>query len=179
MQSGTTADRSMTFLRTDFKKRAIWEESVEKPAAKDFVARKVCTNKWNKVWGTSWSTIRCKERLRSYLAAVFRQATINLFTRSEIPWRFLSRAVLRWLSGGSCHVRKCLFKDLDDKKRYDSQSFNGHLHKKPSERKVEWGKNAGTNPCTRFPRASYFKKTCNVFQKHGGACAMWYPKYKR
>ncbi len=48
-QLGTTADRSMTFLGTDFKKRAIWQGSVEEPAAKDFVARKVCTIKWNKV----------------------------------------------------------------------------------------------------------------------------------
>ncbi len=49
IQLGTTADRSMMFLGTDFEKRAIWQGSVEEPAAKDFVARKVCTIEWNKV----------------------------------------------------------------------------------------------------------------------------------
>jgi hypothetical protein len=49
MQLSTTADQSMTFLGTDFKKRAIWQGSVEEPAAKDFVVRKVRTIEWNKV----------------------------------------------------------------------------------------------------------------------------------
>jgi hypothetical protein len=43
-------------------------------------------------------------------------------------------------------------------KRYVKRLSNGHLHEKPSQRKAEWGKNAGTNPGTRFPRASYFEK---------------------
>ncbi len=60
MQLGTTADQSMTFLGTDFVKHAIWQGSVEKPAAKDFVVRKVCTINWNKVLGTSWNAIRCE-----------------------------------------------------------------------------------------------------------------------
>ncbi len=42
-QLGTTADRSMPFLGTDLKKHAIWQGSVEEPAAKNFVARKVRT----------------------------------------------------------------------------------------------------------------------------------------
>jgi hypothetical protein len=66
------------FLRTDFEKRAIWQGSVEEPAAKDFVAGKVRTIEWNKMLGTSWNAIRCKERLRSHPAAVVRHATINL-----------------------------------------------------------------------------------------------------
>ncbi len=140
MQLGTTADRSITFLGTDFEKHAIWQGSVEKPTAKDFVARKVHTIEWNKVLGTSWSAIRCKECLRKRPAAVFRQATINLFTRLEIPWRFQSRAVLHWLSGGLCHARKCQFEDLGEKKRYDTWSFNGRLHEKPLQRKAEHGK---------------------------------------
>jgi hypothetical protein len=78
MQLGTTAGQSRTFLGTDFKKRAIWQGSVEEPAAKDFVVRKVRTIEWNKVLGTSWNAIRCKERLRSHPEAVIRQATINL-----------------------------------------------------------------------------------------------------
>jgi hypothetical protein len=63
----------MTSLETDFKKH------VEKPAAKDFVVRKVCTIEWNKVQGTIWNTIKCKECLRSHPEAVVRQATINLY----------------------------------------------------------------------------------------------------
>ncbi len=55
---------------------------------------------------------------------------------------------------------------------------NGHSHEKPSQRKAERGKNAGTYPGTRFPRASYFEKMRNVFQKHGGACTTWYPEYE-
>ncbi len=43
MQLGTTADRSTTFLGIDFEKRAVWQGSVEEPAAKDFVVRKVHT----------------------------------------------------------------------------------------------------------------------------------------
>ncbi len=78
-QLGTTANQSTTFLGTDFEKRAIWQGSVEEPAAKDFVARKVHTIEWNEVLGTSWNAIRCKEHLRSCPAAVVRQATINLF----------------------------------------------------------------------------------------------------
>ncbi len=76
-------------------------------------------------------------------------------------------------------MRKYQFEDLDEKKRYDTQLSNGRLHKKPSQRKAERGKNDGTNPGTRFPQASYFKKTPNVCQKHGGACTTWYLEYKR
>ncbi len=85
MQLGTTTNRSTTFLGTDFKKRAIWQGSVEEPAAKDFVARKIRTIEWNKVLGTSWNAIRCKERLRSHPAAVVRQATITLTHKFRNP----------------------------------------------------------------------------------------------
>jgi hypothetical protein len=54
-----------------------------------------------------------------------------LFTSLEIPRGFLSQAVLRRLIGGLCHARKCQFEDLYEKKRYDLQSPNGHLHEKP------------------------------------------------
>jgi hypothetical protein len=49
MHLGTTANQSLMFLGTDFEKRARWQGSVEKPAAKDFVARKVRTIDLNKV----------------------------------------------------------------------------------------------------------------------------------
>ncbi len=133
-QLGTAADWSITFLGTDFKKRAIWQGSVEEPAAKDFVARKVRTIKWNEVLGTSWNAIKCKECLRSRLAPVDTQATINLINELEIPLGFLSQAVLHWRSGGLCHARNCQFEDLDEKKRYDLRSPNGRSHEKHSER---------------------------------------------
>ncbi len=54
-----------------------------------------------------------------------------LFTSLEIPLGFLSRAVLHWLSRGLCHAKKCQFKDLCEKKRYDSRLPNGRSHEKP------------------------------------------------
>ena len=71
----------MTSLGTDFEVHAKWQESVEEPTAKDFVAREVRTIKLTKVLGTSWNVIKCKEHLRSRPAAVVRQATINLYSR--------------------------------------------------------------------------------------------------
>jgi hypothetical protein len=71
----------MTSLGTDFKKRAKWQGSDEEPAAKDFVARKVCTIKLNEVQETCWNAIKCKEHLSSHPEAVVRQATIKLYSR--------------------------------------------------------------------------------------------------
>ena len=71
----------MTSLGTDFKKHAKWQGYIEEPAVKDFVARKVCTIKLNKVQGTNWNVIKCQERLGSHSEAVIRQATINLDSR--------------------------------------------------------------------------------------------------
>ncbi len=43
-----------------------------------------------------------------------RQTSNNqpLFASLEILWGFLSQAVMHWLSGGLCHVRKCQFGNL-------------------------------------------------------------------
>jgi hypothetical protein len=68
----------MASLGTDFETHAKWQGSVEEPDAKDFVAKKVRTTVLNKVQGTSWNAIKCKERLGSHPEAVVRQATINL-----------------------------------------------------------------------------------------------------
>jgi hypothetical protein len=73
-------------LGTDFKEHAIWQGSIEEPAAKDFIARKVRTIKWNEVKGTIWNAIKCKEHLRSRPAAVVRQATINLIHEFGNPF---------------------------------------------------------------------------------------------
>jgi hypothetical protein len=86
MQLGTTANQRKRFLGTDFKKHAIWQGSVEEPAANDFVARKVRTIEWNEVQGTIWNAVKCKEHLRSCPAAVVRQATINLIHEFGNPF---------------------------------------------------------------------------------------------
>jgi hypothetical protein len=70
--------KDMTPLGTDFEMHAIWQGSVEDPAAKDFVARKARTIALSKALGTRQST---------------------LFTSLEIPWGFLIQAVLRSLAG--------------------------------------------------------------------------------
>jgi hypothetical protein len=68
----------MTSLGADSKTHAKWQGSVEKPTAKDFVARNVRTIELNEVQGTHWNANKCKEHLGSRPEAVVRQATINL-----------------------------------------------------------------------------------------------------
>jgi hypothetical protein len=53
----------MTSLGTDFETHAKLQGSIEEPAAKDFVARKVRTTVLNEVQGTNWNVIKCEERL--------------------------------------------------------------------------------------------------------------------
>ena len=83
-QLGTTADQKYD-VPWDWLRCAKWQGSVEEPAAKDFVASKVCTIELNKVKGTSWNAIKCKERMRSNPAAVVRQETINLIHKFWNP----------------------------------------------------------------------------------------------
>jgi hypothetical protein len=71
----------VTSLRTDFETHAKWQGSVEEPAAKDFVARKVRTIKLSKVQETHWNTSKCKEHLGNHPEVVVRQATINLYSQ--------------------------------------------------------------------------------------------------
>jgi hypothetical protein len=73
-------------LGTDFETHAKWQGFVEEPAAKDFVARKVCTIALSKVQGTNWNAIMCQEFLGNCPEAVLRQATINLYSQ---VWKFL------------------------------------------------------------------------------------------
>jgi hypothetical protein len=68
----------MTSLGTDFERHAIWQGYVEDPAAKDFVARNACTIALSEAQGTWQST---------------------LFMSLDIPWGFLTQAVLRSLAG--------------------------------------------------------------------------------
>ncbi len=73
---GQQSLNEMTSFGTDFEMHAIWQGYIEDPAAKDFVARKARTIALSKARGTQ-------------------QWTLFL----EIPWGFLTRAVLRSLAG--------------------------------------------------------------------------------
>jgi hypothetical protein len=53
----------MMSLGTDFEMHANWQGSVEEPAAKDFVVRKVRTTVLNEMQGINWNAIKCEERL--------------------------------------------------------------------------------------------------------------------
>jgi hypothetical protein len=88
----------MTSLGTNFEMHAIWQGYIEEPAAKDFEARKARTIALSKAQGIQQST---------------------LFTSLEIPWGFLTQAVLRSIAGlmsckklsvrGSLRARKVWF----------------------------------------------------------------------
>jgi hypothetical protein len=154
--------KGMMSLGTDFEKRAKWQGSVEESAAKDFVAREVHTIKLTKVQGTSSNAIKCEECLRSCPEVVIRQAKINLYSQ---VWKSL---------GDSFPKLYCI--DLAEAYvTQESVSLRIYVRRKgmtcdrPTDicmrnlrQKAERGKNAGTNSCTRFPRASCFKKMCHV-----------------
>ena len=74
----------MISIVTDFETHAIWQGYIEDPTAKDFVPKKARTIALRKVQGTRQSA---------------------LFTSLEIPWGFLTRAVLRSLVGLMSHKK--------------------------------------------------------------------------
>jgi hypothetical protein len=158
----------MTPLGTDFKKRAKWQGSVEEPAAKDFLARKVHTIEWNEMQGTIWNAIKCKERLRSRPEAVVRQATINLYLQ---VWKSLGDSFPKLycvdLVEAYVTQENVSSEILREKKRYDLRLPNG-VRMRNLWQKVEWGKKARTNSCTRFPRASSSRK-CVMCARNMGA----------
>jgi hypothetical protein len=107
--------------------------SIEKLAAKDFVARKVRTIKLNKVQGIHWNAIKCKEHLGSHPEAVIRQATINLDSQ---VWKSLvdSLPKLYCVDLAEAYVMQesVSLRILGEKKRYDLRLPNGRSHEKPS-----------------------------------------------
>ncbi len=68
--------KDMTSLGTDFEMHAKSQGSINKPTAKNFVARKVHNIALNEVQGTHWNAIKCQERLWNCPEAVIRQDTI-------------------------------------------------------------------------------------------------------
>jgi hypothetical protein len=172
--------KGMTFLGTDFKKHAKWQGSVEEPAAKDFVARKVCTIEWNEVQGTIWNAIKCKECLRSCPEAVIRQVKISTFIHkfgNPLWILFPSCTALTWRRLMS-RKKMSFWKFCVRRKGMICNCLMDVCMRNLSQR-AERGKKAGTNSCTRFPRASCFEKMHHVCQRYGGTCTMWYLEYKR
>ncbi len=125
--------KDTTSLGTDFETHAKWQGSIEEPAAKIFVARKVRTIELNEVQGTHWNANKCKERLRNHPEAVVRQATISLYSW---VWKSLvdSLPELSWVDLAEAYViqENGSFRILHEKKRDDLQSPNGRLHEKSS-----------------------------------------------
>jgi hypothetical protein len=122
----------VTSLGTDFEMHARWQGYVEKPSAKDFIARKVHTIALSIVQGTHWSVNKCKECLGNCQEAVIRQATINLDSRvwkslgDSLPNLYCVDLAEDYVTQESVSLRM-----ICEKKRYDLQSSNGRLHEKP------------------------------------------------
>jgi hypothetical protein len=76
----------MTSLGTDFETHATWQEYVEDPAAKDFVARKARTIALSKAGGTRQST--CEDSYTKYLCCDSAFAHKKEFYIFKFPKRF-------------------------------------------------------------------------------------------
>jgi hypothetical protein len=169
----------MMSLGTDFEKRAKWQGYIEEPAAKDFVAREIHTIELTKVQGTSWNMINCKECLRSRPEAVIRQATINLYSqvwkslRDSFPELYCIDLAEAYVMQESASLR------IYVRRKGMTRDHPTDVCMRNLQQKAERGNNAGTNACTRFPRASCLQKTHHVCQKYGGACTMWYSENQR
>jgi hypothetical protein len=141
----------MTSFGTVFKMHAIWQGYVEDPAAKDFVARPACTIALSKAQGTWQST---------------------LFTSLEIPWGFLTQAVLRSFAGlmsrkkvsvwGFLWIRKVWF-------AFAQQMFAPETFGK--RQKGEKSPVVGLLPGSHEHLVS--RNPHVLFQKHGGTCTMY------
>jgi hypothetical protein len=131
------------------------------------------------VQGTSWNAIKCKEHLRSCPEAVVRQATINLYSR---VWKSLGNSFpeLYCVDLAEAYVmQESVSSRIYVRRKGMTRDRPVDVHMRNLWQKAERGKNAGTNSCTRFPRASCFKKTHHVCQKYGGACTTWYSGNQR
>jgi hypothetical protein len=127
----------MTSLGTDFETHAIWQGYIEEPAARDFVARKARTIALSKVQGTPQST---------------------LFTSLEIPWGFLTRAVLRLLLSGAYITQDSVSSRILVSKKGMICVSPMDVHTRNLWRKAERGKITSSESTNRFPLASCFEK---------------------
>ena len=118
-------------LGTDFEMHAKWQESIEEPAAKDFVARKVRIIELNKVQGTHCNVNKCKEHLGNCPEAVVRQAIINLDSQ---VWKSLGDSLPKLycvdLTEAYVTQESVSSRILCEKKKYDLRLPNRRLHEK-------------------------------------------------
>ncbi len=145
--------KDMMSLGIDFEMPAKWQGSIEEPAVKDFVAREVCTIELTKVPGTNWNAIKCKERLRSCPEVVVRQATINLYSQ---VWKSLGYSFpkLYCVDLMKAYVtQESVISRIYVRKKGMTCNRPTDIRMRNLRQKAEWRKNAGTNSCTRFPRA--------------------------
>jgi hypothetical protein len=140
----------MSFM-TDFEMHAIWQEYIEDPAAKDFVARKARTIALSKALGSCHKTSNNQPYSR--------------------VWKSLGDSIpelygVAWLGLG--HARKCQFEDFGEKERYDSCSVQwtfGKRRKRENSPVARLLPGSHEHLASRNPRVQ-----C---QKHGGACTMY------
>jgi hypothetical protein len=147
----------MTSLGTDFKTHANWQGYVEVPAAKDFVARQICTIALSKVQGTHWNAIKCQEHLGNCPEAVLRQATINL--NSQV-WKSLNDSLPKLYCVDL--AKACVMQGIISLRVFVRRK--GMICICPTDlcmrnlwQKAERGKKTGTKSNTRFPQASRFE----------------------
>jgi hypothetical protein len=110
-----------------------WQGSVEKPAAKDFVAREVHTIELNEVQGSHWNANKCQERLGNRTETVVGQETIS---HDSGVWKSLGDSLPKLycvdLAEAYVTQESVSSRILREKKRYDLQLPNRYLHEKPS-----------------------------------------------
>ncbi len=147
--------------------------TLRNPLRKIFLARKVRTIALNKVQGTYWNAIKCKEHLGNRPEAVVRQATIN---NSQV-WKSLENSLPKLY----CVVlaEAYVMQESVNLRTYCEKigMFCTHpmdVCMRNLQRKAERGKKTSANSYTRFPWASCFKKMHDVCQKYGGARMAYY-----
>ncbi len=124
--------KDMMSLGTDFETHAKWPGSIEELAAKDFCCKE---GPHYQIKQSARNPLECKQVQRA-LGESSRsccQTSNNQpwFTSLEIPWGFLAKAVLHWLSRGLCHARECQFKDITWEEKVWFAIAQGRLHEKP------------------------------------------------
>jgi hypothetical protein len=130
-QLGMTAAQRFTSLGTDFEMHAIWQVYVEEPAAKVFVAGRPTLSNWPKhkeSTGTWSSAMTAWESSRSCHRTSDNQ---SLSTNLEIPWGFLTWALLRYLVGAYVTLESESWRIFVSKEGMIHNSPNRRLHEKP------------------------------------------------
>jgi hypothetical protein len=146
----------MTSFVTDFETHAIWQEYVEDPAAKDFVARKARTIALSEVQGSCHKTSD-NQPIHEF-GYPFGDSIPRLYC-------------IAWLGQG--HARKCQSKDFCEKERYESCSVQRTFAPVTFSKKQK----RENSPVVRLLPGSHERlaliNTCVLCQKHGGTCTTY------